>query len=118
MCPGLEFRIGLQGSFHLLPRGRVDPWVGVGVGYEHLQEHQMFQGAKSDMGVDGLEVHVHLGCDYRISPHFGIGPFVDFTVGAFVRESETSNGSSFSNTLENGDLHEWLLLGVRFLWTS
>ncbi len=125
-CDALEFRIGLQGSIHLFPRGRFDPWASIGVGYEHLQESQSSvttPGSPTNnsglvLGLDGFEALVHLGFDYRISRHFGLGPFLAFAIGEYVHQGMTFNGVQRGTSIDDRAVHEWLLLGARFLWTS
>lgn len=33
-CKGFDTRLGAEFLYHLMPSGDVDPWLGVGIGYE------------------------------------------------------------------------------------
>jgi hypothetical protein len=63
-------------------------------------------------------INLHGGLDFNLSPGFGLGPFLSFSVGQYSSTSTSCSGSCTGLTAESGDVadkavHQWLLLGVR-----
>ena len=123
-CSGQDVRFGGEFLFHLLPKGRLDPWLGVGVGYEWLAfsvtEEAGGQTATLSAGVHGFELaNLQLGLDIPVAQHIALGPFLAFTLAEFRRTSTSCSGDCVIGSLaESSDitqkaLHEWLFLGVR-----
>jgi len=107
-CSASDLIFGIDFHYHLMPEQTVDPWAGVGVGYEIMNNSR---GAMS-VNYKGFQfLNVQLGADYKAMPNLGIGPFVMFSFGQF-------SNCSISG-LEGGDcnaqtaMHEWLTLGIR-----
>jgi hypothetical protein len=76
---------------------------------------QRFDASVTDKGLQFLILEA--GGDFKATPSFGVGPFVNFAVGHFGTwsSSVTSNGVSQD---QSGDLvdtgtHEWLTIGLR-----
>src|SRR5262249_22043093 len=38
-CDAHDVRLGIEGLYHLSPDGPIDPWLGIGFGYEWLSLH-------------------------------------------------------------------------------
>lgn len=88
-CNGYELGVGGEAHYTLSPILGLDPWVGVGAGFESMS----FEG----ISVSGFELFsAQAGFDYRA----GFGPFVGFAVDQY-----SSNGHSTTA--------EWLGAGVR-----
>lgn len=105
-CSAHDIRVGVQGQYHVLPSEKIDPWFGLGIGYESL--------AGSVAGVSGSDTgfefaNLQAGLDFKLSPAFGFGPFASFSLGQF--SNETTAGQSAS--IPEKALHEWFTLGVR-----
>jgi outer membrane protein W len=98
----------------------LDPWVGVGVGYERLSFH-----AKSADGStysvasvsSGIElVKLQGGLDFRLARASSFGPFVSYSVGEYLQSTDTfsSAGSESSQSLNLAPAsHQWLTLGIK-----
>jgi hypothetical protein len=119
-----SLRIGVQGQFHFAPRAKLDPWVGVSLGYEWTSfelELEEPSGDTSDLnqGVHGFElIGLQGGLDFRISSRVGLGPFAALTLGryhAYVVECDGECGvvPRRSGEISDPSLHEALVLGVR-----
>jgi hypothetical protein len=121
-CSGVNWRIGVELDYHPLPASRLDPYVGVGAGYEML--HRSVNGpitvSSSAVGTTGMGggtgttapksgmtnasiidqgwemAAVTLGLDVRASDMLGIGPFVTGTFGRY----DIHNGTQ--STVLNG----------------
>jgi len=115
-----DVRIGFEALWHLSPDRKVDPWIGMGVGYEWL-----------NLGVDvppfgtvnatfrGFEwVNVQLGVEFVLGRHFCLGPFVQASVAQYDSGSAeiiTSRGTrGGSGDIQSKAVHAWIAVGLRF----
>ncbi|HKO48740.1 MAG TPA: hypothetical protein VJV79_13505 [Polyangiaceae bacterium] len=115
-CTSVDLRFGVQAQYHFLPGGAVNPWLGYGIGYESLAVSRNTGRSSGSLDLGGLEfAHFMGGADFRISRVFGLGPFIDLSLGKF---SSISNDTSFSSTsgAAQHSTHGWLMLGARFVF--
>ncbi len=120
-CSASDIRFGIQGQYRFMPRESVDPWLGLGIGYEWLDYSVSAGGFDASAGVHGWEfLHLQGGADFKVADGFGIGPFLDFSLGQYSSGSVTTSALpvlgqpvSGSGDIQNKALHEWLTLGVR-----
>jgi hypothetical protein len=123
-CSGRDVRLGVDLRFHLAPRTTVDPWIGVGAGYEWLLLSATPGGLDQHLTLRGFEFfNVQLGVDLLAIPRFWVGPFVDFSLGRYSNGSVSSalvaapvgNFPATQPFPGFGDkkLHEWLQIGFR-----
>ena len=133
-CSARNWRVGIQADLHFLPRSRLDPYAGVGVGYEIL--HTTVNGTapiplptgatvpgqvESSVVDRGWEYgNVSVGFDYRISNVVGLGPFATATLAQYnVRESSrtvTVAGNEVSAGTQgpiDHTLHAQFIVGLR-----
>lgn len=126
-CPSSVVRWGGDVRFRLLPRWRLDPWLGVGMGYEegstHIHPSNDESASLSDVRVtvSGLEyAHLEAGADYRLFGNLAVGAFATMTVAHYSHETITraEPGSPPPTSIPGRSVHEWMLLGVRlsYLW--
>jgi hypothetical protein len=136
-CSGLDWRVGLEADLHFWPSSRLDPYVGVGGGYEIL--HRTVSGplavplgtqTKTGM-VDasitdrGWEmVNVTAGLDVRMARSIGLGPFVTGTLARFDIHNGTESTVLDGGTVSSGSvrgvvhtMHELVIVGVRGTFT-
>ncbi|HYQ02762.1 MAG TPA: hypothetical protein VER96_29025 [Polyangiaceae bacterium] len=114
-CSSLDFRFGVEAQYHFQPGGAVNPWLGYGFGYESLTVSRDTGRSSGSLDLGGLEfAHLMGGADFRISRLFGVGPFIDLSLGKF---SKVTNDTSFSSTSGEAPhaTHGWLMLGARFV---
>ena len=115
-CSASDVRFGVQFQYHPTHEGKIDPWLGVGVGYEWLTLDISGAGIDGSTTVKGFELfNLQTGVDFKAAPNLGIGPFVSFSLGQY---DSTSNSGSIARVNPGGDianpaLHEWLTFGVR-----
>jgi len=108
-CVAVGLHVGVEAQYHILPAGFVNPWVGYGLGLESLAV-----GDNSTVGWGGFEfARLMGGADFRINRIFGVGPFVDLSLGTY---STFTDQYSKSSSVEKTAVHEWLTLGVRFVF--
>ena len=76
-CSARDVRLGIQAQFHFLPKKKLDPWLGAGLGYEWLDTRQDTSGG----GREGLSVtgkgfefiNLQGGLDIKVAPGLAIG---------------------------------------------
>jgi hypothetical protein len=131
-CSAQNWRMGLQVDAHLLPHTRVDPYVGIGGGYEILHTH-VSGNAPIPLPSGTIVGHVDqsvtdrgwefgnltVGFDYRFSHGFGLGPFGTATLARYnvrdVNRTVTVGGTEVPTPVASVDhaLHEQFLFGLR-----
>jgi hypothetical protein len=99
-CYETDIRVGADVQYHFFPSAKLQPWVGVGAGWEVLNEI-----STDDMGDDtsdsknGIEFfHLDLGVDYRVGARDKLGVYFLSTV----------------SDLEDSSVHAWFMLGGRW----
>lgn len=113
-CLAVTYRIGVQAHYHIIPDGKVDPWIGYGIGYEVSRISGAVGGTTISTTLVGPEYgHVLAGVDFRLTKIFGVGPFVDFSFGKYTN---LSNDPGTSGEIADKAVHEWLTLGAKFLF--
>ena len=122
-CSGHDVRGGVEALLHVSPRGRVDPWIGLGIGHEWLELDisASATGASEQLSetFDGWNfADVMLGVDFRVGGGAAIGPYLELTSGSFTSLSASSSGSGTATSSASGDIgsqssHQWFTLGLR-----
>lgn len=110
-CRAFGMRLGLQGQYHFLPSERLNPWVGLGIGYEW---NELSAAAGVDVNYHGFEfAMLQAGVDFGVTRRLGLGPFVSFSIGQY---SSAASGEQDLEIRESA-AHEWLTLGARGTFT-
>lgn len=114
-CSSHDFRFGIEGQYHLMPSAVIDPWVGLGVGYEFYHLNTSASGTEASETLRGWEfVNVSLGADYKLAPSLGVGPFIGLSVGEFTDASLSVTGlPDQSGSIDDKAVHLWLTFGMR-----
>jgi len=114
-CVAVGVRFGAEVQYHILPAQLANPWIGYGIGFESIALGESRNGQSTTSSLSGFELaHLMGGIDFRLSRVFGLGPYVDFSVGQYARSHvELSGGFSRDADVQNTRTHEWLALGVR-----
>jgi hypothetical protein len=109
-CSGSDMRLGAMIAAHLLPTRLVDPWLGVGIGYESLSVSRSVGGSSVDISARGLEIFdVELGVDLRPTRSLRLGPVISSSIGSYTRVAV--NGTPTSDFATS--THAWVMLGFR-----
>ncbi len=113
-CSALDVDFGVHAEYRFLPDNMINPWVGLGVGYEFLIEHaDDGEGDTADETLGGAYVDISGGVDFQAGP-FGIGPFLGYRFGTYTSKSfSDSNGDEVDTGVLNNAGHGWFMLGVR-----
>jgi len=110
-CSGNDLAFGAQFHYHLMPDQTIDPWGGIGVGYEILNVSESAGGQSGGGAFSGFQfVDLQLGADYKVMPNLGVGPYIGFSLGEY---SSCSVQGASSCTINQTALHEWLTIGLR-----
>jgi hypothetical protein len=113
-------RLGFEVLWHLAPDRPVDPWVGLGVGYEWLNLSIGGTGGAITGSVRGFEwVNLQLGIDFLLGRNFRLGPFVRSRVGQYDTGSLGLINNQGGQASSTGDIaskavHTWIDVGLRF----
>jgi hypothetical protein len=124
-CSARDVRLGIQAQYHFLPKKKLDPWLGAGLGYEWLTLRADVSGgvqAETSNTSKGFElINLQCGLDIKVAPGLALGPFWSFSIGRYSSFDSSFNSSCSFNecddfTTENGDIdevapHQWFMLG-------
>jgi hypothetical protein len=123
-CSARDIRLGIQAQYHFAPAEKLDPWLGVGFGYEWLTlgvdvsgGGQSFELTSTGRGFEFINLQG--GLDFKVARGLGLGPFLSFSMGQYSSASASCSGSLCDNSdtesrdIDDKALHQWLLLGVR-----
>ena len=113
-------RCGFEVLWHLGPDRPVDPWVGLGVGYEWLNLSIGGTGGAITGSARGFEwVNLQLGIDFSLGRNFRLGPFTRSRVAQYDTGSLgliNSQGTDVGGTsdITSKTVHTWIDVGLRF----
>ena len=106
-CTSHGMRFGLEAIYNLAPTATLQPWAGVGFGYELLSQTR----SGDDTTARGFELaNLQLGLDFAASKSLSIGPFASYQLfGKYT--SFTAGG--LANNPSNTTGHSWLQVGLK-----
>jgi hypothetical protein len=131
-CDWSSIRVGAQAELRFAPGAPVDPWLGVGLGWEWLSFRTLLNVPSADPSADptrlrateriaGPELTLQLGLDFQVEDALRIGPYVAASAGPYVKDSYTCDPvNAFCPTgssVDGGAFHSWLGLGLRGAYT-
>jgi outer membrane protein W len=113
-CSGNDLRFGVQGQYHLSPGESINPWFGVGLGYEILKNKAEAAGVEVTASSKGMEfLNLQGGADFAVADGIGVGPFVSLSLGQFSKAKIEGGGMEMDGDIEDKAMHQWLTIGVR-----
>jgi hypothetical protein len=118
-CSAHDIAFGADVHYHITPAASFDPWVGAGIGYEILglkssTSVPLVGNVDISTSVSGLQfLTLQAGGDFKATPDFAVGPFVNFALGQYSSASATVNSMERSDDIQSKALHEWLTIGAR-----
>jgi len=102
-CRGWNYRIGLDAIVHLLPESTaVDPWAGIGIGYEFYAVSGWEKGHGPEF------VNLQLGVSFPVARHVTAGPFLAVAIGRYTQVTRERAGQVY----DDKPVHDWLILGL------
>jgi hypothetical protein len=109
-CSGTASRFGALIAYHALPSRELDPWIGIGMGFETLSVSRSTSGSKVDIAARGLELlDLELGADLRATRTLRLGPVLSTSLGRYTSVSVNDTATRDFDT----SLHAWVMLGFR-----
>jgi hypothetical protein len=112
-CSGGIAMVGADVHYHFSPGKTLDPWAGLGLGWEFANVNASVNGASAGFGVNGFQfVNGQFGVDYRVLPTLGVGPFLMMSVGQYENCSNSGQGS-LGCTIPDKAVHGWFTIGFR-----
>jgi hypothetical protein len=114
-CTLSNLRAGVDVQVRPLGVRRLQPWIGVGIGYEGFNFSGDMNGASLSISYTGVElVNPQAGFDYKFLPALSAGVFTGVSVGEYLGTSTSSGGAQQSADLTGRhSLHEWIYVGAR-----
>jgi hypothetical protein len=115
-CGSYVFRVGAQALWNFIPMGTVDPWIGIGTGWELLNlraedatDHIQFQFSGWEI------VNLQAGLDFHLGRVFSLGPFFMWSLGQYGSYEVSSSiaGLGESGSMFDKGMHSWYQFGVR-----
>jgi hypothetical protein len=89
-CSASVLRFGVQARYHFEPDERVDPWVGLNVGYESVTVKS--DSPDSTLTLQGLElVGFNAGLDVKLLGRLAAGPYIQFSAGRYNSLSDPND---------------------------
>jgi hypothetical protein len=117
-CFATGVRLGAQAQYSFAPEATLDPWLGVGLGYEWVStqlEGEVFsfpfESSTRYSGPDLLQLQG--GVDFHTRSIFSVGPFGSVSAMRYTSCSLTLGGEESRCELEEGGWHGWLVFGMR-----
>ncbi len=111
-CVSVGVMVGIEAQYQILPEAKADPWIGYGIGIESLAVSEGSSGGDS-AGLGGVQfARLSGGVDFRLSRTFGVGPFLDYSLGKYSSFSIGSNSQDIADRATHG----WLTIGARFVF--
>jgi hypothetical protein len=133
-CEWSSIRVGAEAELRFAPGAPVDPWLGVGVGYEWLTFRALQDVDVTDaMGatttvplraterLGGPELTIQGGLDFQAEDALRLGPYIAASAGPYLTDSYTCEPVSAlcpsGNSVDGGAFHSWLSVGLRGAYT-
>jgi outer membrane autotransporter protein len=115
-CSGSTLRFGVQGlyAFNQVQSVLV-PWLGLGLGWEQAKSKISGGGVTGEFTLDGYELALQAGGDYKVSDQFSVGPYVMFSIGQYRNAKVTNNYNpayNVSGSIDEKANHQWFGFGL------
>lgn len=114
-CSASDIRVGLQGQYHLSPGESMNPWFGLGIGYEMINTKAEAGGVSVEGNYKGLEfANLQAGADFKVGDSLAVGPFLSFSIGQYSSGEVTVPGAgTVEGDITDKAMHQWLTIGVK-----
>lgn len=118
LCDAATYRFGAQGQYHFRPAETVNPWLGLGAGYEiETQSVDAYSPRRTESTTSrGWELTLTGAVDFRFGRVFGLGLWCSTQFGWYVSSTTTINGrTTFDGSIPDTAMHRWTGGGLRMV---
>jgi hypothetical protein len=133
-CDWSDLRVGAEVEWRLAPGAAVDPWLGLGLGYEWLSYRVLatvdvpdgmggtrpLQGRAAER-FGGPELLLQGGVDFQVEDALRIGPYASATLAQYLSDSFTCDfGAALcpaDGSIDGSAFHSWIGVGLRGAYT-
>ncbi len=117
-CVAYHYGAGAQVMQHVSPELPIDPWLGLGFGFDitHVDGSRNGVSLRSD-NVSSVFAKFEAGLDLG-SDTFALGPFISWSFGTHLQRTYQELGAEKVIEHPTTALHNWLLLGIRGAYTK
>lgn len=113
-CTAGQARLGLQVAWTFQPDAAMQPWLGVGAGYDLFTLTEIYSIYRMDGGARGFEYfNVQGGFDYKVGRDGRIGPFFSIALGSYQTVDVWLQGRSAEADVSKPATHLTLMAGMR-----
>jgi hypothetical protein len=127
-CTAEDWRLGAEVLLHVFGAAKPDLWLGVGLGWEHVNETSRFvadidpslgvgdqAAATIDEVTQGPFLELQAGLDFPVDGKLRAGPFATYAAGTFVSRSfDCSTGAACPDSgIDDAAIHHFVTLGAR-----
>jgi hypothetical protein len=114
-CRGRVLRLGVGAEWHPRRGEPLDPWLGLGAGYEWASQRFSTEGESLGFTFRGVELaNLQGGADWRLgSSPFQVGLFGTLSLGRYGHLSVEANDRQGQEGLRDKATHAWLFVGGR-----
>jgi hypothetical protein len=107
-CRMRDIRFGANAHFHIAPRGPIDPWIGLGFGYEVLTRQE------DNTSLRGWEfLNLQGGVDVALGTELLVGPFFAASFARYTLTAWTTQYFERIATIPAPADHVWITAGLR-----
>lgn len=112
-CSGRDVRAGVQGRWAFTSVQPFVPWAGAGLGWEWAHAEGKDVGGTDSVDVNGFELSLQGGGDWRVTPRLSVGPWIQLAAGRYQSGKVAVAGTTVgSGAITHKTFHGWLGLGV------
>jgi hypothetical protein len=86
--------VGANGTFHLLPFDKIDPWIRLGFGYRALWTMDAANNQPDTMWHGFQLARLDVGADFRTSQDVSIGPSIGVDLSYFTWRNPTGDAAN------------------------
>jgi hypothetical protein len=133
-CDWSDIRVGAEAEWRFAPGAPVNPWLGVGLGWEWLSFRQLVSFQVPD-GMGGMmtatgrvsetfggpELMLQGGIDFQVEDALRIGPYASATVSQYLTDSFSCTPASElcppDGSIDGAAFHSWIGVGLRGAYT-
>jgi hypothetical protein len=124
-CPGdcdwSDIRVGAAMEWRFLPGAAVDPWLGIGLGYEWLSYRVLASVGRATERVGGPELMLHGGVDFQVEDALRIGPYASATLSQYLTDTFSCQPATdlcpADGSIDGAAFHSWIGIGLRGAYT-